>query len=572
MVDTYLTTSFKDREQVKALGARWDGVHKRWFVPTGRDLSPFARWLPVQSGAADPDLPATDLATRKGMPLSQLLAGIAQAVAQAYRTGVWTTVEVLKADARNGHVYLELAERDAGGTSIAQARAMIWADTARQIVPPFERATGMVLGGGIKLLVRAKPGMHALYGMSLVIDAIDPEYTLGDLEARKREIRARLQREGLFEANRKLPPPWDYTAVLVVAPQGAAGLGDFQAEAQRLDRFGVCTFAYAYSRFQGERAAAEVRLALLHAMKEWEASGQEAFDAVAIIRGGGAVNDLAWLNDYDLARCICELDVPVLTGIGHERDHTVLDEVAHQRFDTPSKVIAGIEQLIGRRAAEARASFESIVRRAESMAQAVRRAIEQADGAVRGSAQRQLADARQQVAEMMGSVRVGSMQSIRHAADGTREMLFELRHLAQDQLSTAKQEVPSLLAEIRAGARQANRQGRADSIAQVQAVQERASLHARQARGEIERSLAEVSDGARRVLAEGATRSEAMMREIAGQGPEKSLGRGFAIVRSEHGATLTSATETPAGSAIEIEFRDGRVAARTDDGKEEQAR
>jgi exodeoxyribonuclease VII large subunit len=120
---------------------------------------------------------------------------------------VWTTVEVLKVDARRGHVYLELAERDASGDPIAQARAMIWADTASQIVPAFEQATGAVLGGGIKLLVRARPTMHALYGMSLVIDAIDPQYSLGDLEARKREIRARLKREGLFEATEGCPRP-----------------------------------------------------------------------------------------------------------------------------------------------------------------------------------------------------------------------------------------------------------------------------------------------------------------------------------------------------------------------------
>ena len=352
MSDTYLNTSFKDREQVKALGARWDPVQKKWFVPTGRDLAPFATWLPAEFRSTNLDLRTGSLATsalplatdvtlaNKGIPLSQLLAGVAQAVAQAYRAGVWTTVEVLKVDVRNGHVYLELAERDAGGGSIAQARAMIWADTANQIVPAFERATGMVLGGGIKLLLRARPTVHALYGMSLVIDAIDPDYTLGDLEARKREIRARLQREGLFESNRKLPQPWDYNAVLVVAPQGAAGLGDFRVEAERLERFGVCTFAYAYSRFQGEGAAAEIRLSLLQAMADWQSSGRPLPDAVAIIRGGGAVNDLAWLNDYDLARCLCELEVPVLTGIGHERDHTVLDEVANLRFDTPSKVIA----------------------------------------------------------------------------------------------------------------------------------------------------------------------------------------------------------------------------------------
>jgi exodeoxyribonuclease VII large subunit len=110
------------------------------------------------------------------------MAGVGQTVAQAYKTGVWTRVEVVKADVRKGNVYLELAERDLGGSSLAEARGMIWTDTANQIVPAFERSTGAVLGAGIKLLVRARPTAHRLYGLSLVIDAIDPDYTLGDFE------------------------------------------------------------------------------------------------------------------------------------------------------------------------------------------------------------------------------------------------------------------------------------------------------------------------------------------------------------------------------------------------------
>ncbi|MDP3639534.1 MAG: exodeoxyribonuclease VII large subunit, partial [Azonexus sp.] len=187
-------------------------------------------------------------------------------------------------------------------------------------------------------MVRAKPVFKAQYGFSIEIDAIDPEYTLGDLEARKREIRTRLQQEGIYDANKKLSSPWDFNAVLVVAPQGAAGLGDFQAEATRLERFGICRFVYATSRFQGEGAANEIKQALQSALQHWRDSAMSTPDAVVIIRGGGAVNDLAWLNDYELAKHICTMKIPVLTGIGHERDNTILDEVSNIRFDTPSKV------------------------------------------------------------------------------------------------------------------------------------------------------------------------------------------------------------------------------------------
>lgn len=576
MPSTYLTTSYKDREQVKALGARWDPDQKKWFVPSGRDLAPFANWLPTGVRAAVVEAGPTSVTTvdvaamtevarsDRGIPLSQLLAGVAQAVTQAYRVGIWTTVEVLKVDARRGHVYMELAERDAGGDSIAQARAVIWADSANRIVPAFEQATGVVLAGGIKLLVRTKPTMHALYGMSLVIDAIDPDYTLGDLEAKKREIRARLQREGLTELNRSLPTPWDYDAILVVAPQGAAGLGDFQAEAERLQRFGLCGFTYAFSRFQGEGAATEVLAALSRAMDAWRASGRALPDAVVIIRGGGAVNDLAWLNDYALARFICELEVPVLTGIGHERDNTVLDEVANIQFDTPSKVISGIEQVIVKRVNEAKAALAGIVRVATHAVQSTRRAVEQADASVRHQAQRQVSMARESTIEMMSSVRVGALQSVRDASEASRELLLTVRHRAAEQVAAARQAAPAMLAEIRSEARQTLRVARAESGGHLAAVLERATLDATRARQAAERELGDVQGSARRVVIDARTRAEALMREIAGQGPEKSLGRGFAIVHSGD-TTITSAQQAAAGAAIEIQFRDGRVAARTDD-------
>jgi exodeoxyribonuclease VII large subunit len=575
MPTTYLITSFSDREKVKALGARWDAVQKKWYVPDGRDLAAFSSWLPAPAGSTSITAAsgavaaaATDLAAMaKGMRLSQLLAGVAQAIARSYGSAVWTTVEVQKVDARSGHVYLEVAERDAQGNSIAQARAVIWAGTANQIVPDFERATGMVLGAGIKLLVRAKPTMHALYGLSLVIDGIDPQYSLGDLEARKREIRARLKREGLFEANRRLPQAWDYTAVLVIAPQGAAGLGDFQREAERLQKHGVCVFAYAFSRFQGEGAATEIRMTLSKAVEDWRASGCPTLDAIAVIRGGGAVNDLAWLNDYDLARCICELGIPVLTGIGHERDDTVLDEVANIRFDTPSKVIGGIEQVIRRRAAEVRSNFDGIVRMATGHAQSKRREVELADTAVRGLAQRLLGAARQRSAEWLSAVRVGALQSVRTASQVARARIFAVRHLALGQVSQARQQLPALLAEVRSEARQTVRQARGEAAGRLGAMHERARLDARLTREAVERDLVEVSVGARSAVADASTRSEALMREIAGQGPQKSLARGFAIVRAADGLTLTSASATPAGVPIEIQFRDGRVAARTDDDR-----
>lgn len=372
MGNTYLTVPFSQKDKVKALGARWDTSQKQWYVPSGLELAPFEAWLPAgHAAAADAEnvLTSRDLVAGvdtppaeppAGVSLSQLLTGVERAVAQTYQQGVWTRVDVVNVNlnVRNKHVYLELSERDENGNVVAQARGTIWARTAERILPLFERETGAQLAPGIKLLVLAKPVFKAQYGLSLDITGIDASYTIGDLEAQKRRIREQLQAEQLFGCNKELPAPWDFSRVLVVAPHGAAGLGDFDAEAKRLHAHRVCEFLYSHSRFQGAGAPTEI----LEAMRAGlERANQVQLDALIIIRGGGAVNDLAWLNDYDLARFVCLSPVPVFTGIGHERDSTVLDEVAHRSFDTPSKVIGAIENQIAGRARDAKEACQRIL-------------------------------------------------------------------------------------------------------------------------------------------------------------------------------------------------------------------
>jgi len=497
----------------------------------------------------------------KGISLSQLLAGVSQAVSQAFKAGVWTLVEVVQARTNGGHVYLEVSERDANGSVLAKANATIWATTANKILPQFEKATGASIAPGIKLLVRARPVYKPQYGFSLDVDAIDPDYTLGDLEARKREIRTRLQQERVFDANKKLPAPWDYTAVLVIAPQGAAGLGDFQAEAKRLEQFDVCRFVYASSRFQGEGAAAEILHELLSALENWRDSGVAGPDAVAIIRGGGAVNDLAWLNDYALARAICELPIPVLTGIGHERDSTILDEVANIRFDTPSKVAAGIEQVIKKRVQEAKDSFELLTSATRCALNMARVQLENVHVTVRAGAVRHLVLAKQETAELVGNIRLEALQTIHDASSQTRNLMTEVRHDAHQLLSVAKRDVPALLAEVRSEARASVRTARAQTTAKLEAVRDRTVLDIRRSHEATDESLCAIGQFAKRSLANASANSKALFREIAGQGPEKTLGRGFAIVRNAAGQPITRTALALPGKTIEIQFRDGRVGA-----------
>lgn len=601
----FLNASFKEKDAVKALGARFDFAAKKWFVPEGMDLQPFAPWLPAEASvsgpptrqdedkrsraqsaqAADagvafrsyatdeaPDLlahvrsgshvpaaqrpapasasthcapdtpsaisaaaPSMAPATAKGIPLSQLLANVSTAITQGF-SATWVTLEIVSVrNHASGHVYLEVGD-NRNGSATAKCSATIW-KSAAGIVSDFETVTGARFAAGVKLLVRARPVFKAMFGFSLEIDAIDPQYTLGDLEARKREIRERLTRERVFGKNKQLPAPWDFERVLVIAPAEAAGLGDFRAEADRLDQAGICKFRYVTSRFQGDGAAREIREAIEHAMQTWRA----APDALVIIRGGGAVNDMAWLNDYDLARCICDFPVPVFTGIGHERDSCVLDEVAHTKFDTPSKVIGGIETVIRRRVQEVRENFGMVATVAARLAAAARQAAAQADQTVRNGALHQLALARQSSASLLEDVRQGAGQTLREAS------------------KTA----PALLNEITASARAAVKTARLDSKAQFAAVTDRAAADVRTAYQGLDRSMSDVATHARRSTAEASDRSKALFREIAGQGPEKTLSRGFAVVRDGAGAVLTT-SKVQDGTVVRIQFKDGVLRTRSE--------
>ncbi|MGJ7512636.1 exodeoxyribonuclease VII large subunit [Variovorax sp. GT1P44] len=566
MDNTYLTVPFSQKDKAKAQGARWDTAQKKWYVPAGLELAPFQAWLPAGQGAiASGATTSTDLIapietspTEKptGVSLSQLLAGVERAVAQAYQQGVWTRVDVVNVTTRNKHVYLELSERDESGSVVAQARGAIWARTADRIVPEFERATGAQLAPGIKLLVLAKPGFKAQYGFSIEITGIDSSYTLGDLEAQKRKIREQLQAEQILDRNKRLPAPWDFSRVLVVAPQGAAGLGDFDAEAKRLHAHRVCEFLYAHSRFQGAGAPAEILAAIEAGIRD---AGQTQLDALIIIRGGGAVNDLAWLNDYNLARFICRCDVPVLTGIGHERDSTILDEVAHRSFDTPSKVVAAVEKQIALRAREAKDAYDRIIVQARRFNQRAAIDAERLDSEIRASARATLTSARTENESGINQVRLASQSQVHEARHASELAIREVQDEAKQHLAHAKQATPGAMASVKELSTAAVRSMKADVQALLPAVLEQSETQAHRARHNLATTRLTLFERAQQAVKTAKAGADGLVREVTGQGPKKTLARGFAVVKTKDGKTVTSARAAKQARRMEVTFNDGVV-------------
>lgn len=272
--------------------------------------------------------------------LFELNRRIAGLIMNPLTQNVWITAELSDVAVRRGHCYMELLQKDDGGAQIAKARGVIWANRVPELTGRFFEATGQRFGAGLKLMVRASATMHPVFGLSLVITDIDPAYTMGDLLRRRNEMIARLRAEGIIDDNRTLEWPAIPQRIAIISAPGAAGYGDFINQLfnnpARL-RFSAQLFP---AVMQGERTAPTVIEALNRINEE-----QDRWDCVVIIRGGGATSDLQGFENYDLAANIAQFPLPVVIGIGHERDITLLDYVANMRVKTPT---AAAEWLISR--------------------------------------------------------------------------------------------------------------------------------------------------------------------------------------------------------------------------------
>ena len=245
----------------------------------------------------------------------------------------WVQAELSDVRANySGHCYLEFIQKDASGNNlIAKARGTIWSNVYKMLKPYFEQETGQAFTSGIKVLVEVSVEFHELYGYSLTVLDIDPTYTVGDMERKRREILRQLEEEGVIDLNKELEMPLLPQRVAVISSATAAGYGDFCNQLANNPRgYGFRTELFP-AIMQGER----VEESILSALDAINARVEE-FDVVVIIRGGGATSDLSGFDTYLLAASCAQFPLPIITGIGHERDDTVIDKVAHTRVKTPT--------------------------------------------------------------------------------------------------------------------------------------------------------------------------------------------------------------------------------------------
>jgi exodeoxyribonuclease VII large subunit len=244
----------------------------------------------------------------------------------------WIEAELSEVHVNKGHCYVEFVENEVRtGRAVAKARGIIWQQNFVLLKSYFEDTTGQEFAAGIKVRVKVGINFHEVFGYSLIVYEIDPAYTLGDMALRRQQILRKLEEEGIIQLNKELHLPEVPQRIAVISSKTAAGYGDFCNQLAHNEQ----GFAFHVELFEALMQGNQVEQSILSAMQQIDLRVNE-FDVLVIIRGGGATSDLSAFDNYLLAAAIAQFRLPVITGIGHERDETVIDKVANTHVKTPT--------------------------------------------------------------------------------------------------------------------------------------------------------------------------------------------------------------------------------------------
>ena len=276
--------------------------------------------------------------------LRQLNLMVRDAIETALPDEYWVEAELSECRENSGHCYMELIEKDdRSNTPVARASAKCWRQTWGMVKPYFERVTGQPLRAGMKVLLQVYAQYHEAYGFSWIVSDIDPTYTIGDMARKRQEIIRQLKEEGVFDLQRELRLPTFCKRIAVISAESAAGYGDFCRQLEDNDygfRFEVTLFPAIMQGEQVEQSIISALNKIYAIVPVGSPTGLPSFDCVVILRGGGATADLNGFDTLALAENVAQFPLPIITGIGHDRDESILDMVSHTRVKTPTAAAA----------------------------------------------------------------------------------------------------------------------------------------------------------------------------------------------------------------------------------------
>ncbi len=273
---------------------------------------------------------------RHALTLFELNSLVSNVIDTAFDHAFWVEAELSEAREVRGHCYMELIQKDIfSATPVARASAKCWKTTWAKLRPKFERATGQGIHAGMKVMLLVTANFHEAYGFSWIVQDIDPTYTLGDMARKRLEIIRQLKEEGVFDLQKELAIPMFAQRVAVISSESAAGYGDFCH--QLLDNdYG---FAFSIRLFPATMQGEQVEATVINALNDIY-DHLDDFDVVVIIRGGGATADMSGFDTLALAENVANFPLPIITGIGHDRDESILDMVSNTRVKTPTAAAA----------------------------------------------------------------------------------------------------------------------------------------------------------------------------------------------------------------------------------------
>lgn len=536
----------------------------------------------------------------KGIPLEKFLDQVGAAIRTQLPGTYWVRAEILNCTKKN-YWSIELSSYD-NESQKAKIRANIWASNST-IVTQFESQTGATLKPGLKILFACSVQFHAEFGISLNISEIDPSFTLGDMELRLNAIRLRLQSIGEFDLNKRLSTPQDFTSVAVISPHDAAGLGDFQSQIEILQQYSLCQFKYFTATFQGKDVSDSVVMAMSNVVNEFR-SGIH-YDALIILRGGGDKAGIFQLNEIRIARGVCRCPIPVLVGIGHERDSTILDEVANSRFPTPSSVANYIKTCVVKNAREARLNYQkfvgatsktlflarqdtqhyksqieiqsrrqleksrsNVIASRQQLLHCVARSIQQARfdnsanyQSLRGLSYRKVQQAIEDVRTNRQQLIFNSQVDINSAKQSVVSTFEQVTWLGGYCLTSARTEIASLHKELMSSSNQKIFYFQQSLNQELQKINSQSMRKLLIASNEISNQLYALKYSAEKIVSLSKAEVTLLIEKLLLQDPARILSRGFAYVQNSSGQVITNTNDLHVGQTVSIHMKDGKINA-----------
>lgn len=422
----------------------------------------------------------------------------------------WVIAELSDVSERGGHCYMELVEKDDRGVTIARLRGTIWANNfAYKIKPKFEQITGQKFKSGLKVMLFGSASFHEQYGLSFNITDVDPSFTIGDMERIRREIIETLTREGVVNYNRMLQMPRVPQRIAIISAKGAAGYGDFMNQLQS-NPVGFKFYTHLFeATMQGETTSNSV----IKALNDIEMT-IDLWDCVVIIRGGGATSDLNGFDNLELARRVATFALPVVVGIGHERDRTVLDDIANVRVKTPT---AAAEWLI--------MCAQQTLDQALALANQVARYVKD-----------RTSGASKQLSHIEGTIPIIAKQQIIKSKSNLAAIASALPYMTKNKILSANRTIDALARDVQHSA-----------IGKISAAQTY-----------LKTMSDALANAAPKAIANQDKRLKALENIVEALSPQKTLRRGFSLTKV-NGKTVKSIDQLADNDVITTYLADGEI-------------